>query len=168
MKIAYADPPYIGQAKKHYRNDPICAEVDHAELIHRMSKDFDAWALSCSSPSLREILPMCPQKSRVMAWIKPFCSFKPGVGVAYSWEPVIVYGARKRTKSQPTVRDYISCNITLNRGVHGAKPLEFCLWLLSVLNVLPEDEFHDLFPGSGIMADALRIHFNQGSIFNEP
>ena len=30
MKFAYADPPYIGQAKRHYSHDPLCAEVDHA------------------------------------------------------------------------------------------------------------------------------------------
>ena len=29
MKVAYADPPYVGQAKRHY-NMP---EVDHEELI---------------------------------------------------------------------------------------------------------------------------------------
>jgi hypothetical protein len=27
MKFAYADPPYIGQARRHYSHDPNCAEV---------------------------------------------------------------------------------------------------------------------------------------------
>lgn len=41
MRIAYADPPYIGQAKRHYRNDPSgipAAEVDHAALIAEMER----------------------------------------------------------------------------------------------------------------------------------
>lgn len=31
-RLAYADPPYIGQAKKHYR----CEEIDHKELLERL------------------------------------------------------------------------------------------------------------------------------------
>ena len=46
MKIAYADPPYPGQAEKHYSHDPRCAEVDHAKLIGRLDRDHDGWALS--------------------------------------------------------------------------------------------------------------------------
>ena len=58
MKFAFADPPYIGQARRHYSDDPKCAEVDHAALISTLQLDFpEAWALSCSSPSLREIFP---------------------------------------------------------------------------------------------------------------
>jgi hypothetical protein len=148
MRTAYADPPYIGQAKRHYSDDPNCAEVDHADLIAELMT-YDAWALSCSEPSLRQILNLCPDGVRVMPWVKPFCAFKVGVGVAYAWEPVIVYGGRKRTRTQPTVRDWVSCPITLRRGVHGAKPDAFCYWLFEVLNLEPEDEFIDMFPGSG-------------------
>src|SRR5690348_8239290 len=106
MRVAYADPPYIGQAKKHYSHDPRCAEVDHVELVERLNT-FDAWALSLSSPTLRIILPMCPDDVRVMAWVKPFCAFKVNVNPAYAWEPVIVRGGRKRTRQQETVRDWV-------------------------------------------------------------
>jgi hypothetical protein len=57
VKFAYADPPYIGQAKRHYSHDPQCAEVDHAELIARLCQGYpDGWALSLSSPSLKQVL----------------------------------------------------------------------------------------------------------------
>lgn len=48
VKFAYADPPYPGHTKrKLYANDPQCAEVDHAELVARLVRDFpDGWALS--------------------------------------------------------------------------------------------------------------------------
>jgi hypothetical protein len=153
MRVAYADPPYMGQAKKHYAHDPQCAEVDHPALIEQLNT-FDAWALSLSSPTLRIILPMCPDDVRVMAWVKPFCAFKVNVNPAYAWEPVIVRGGRKRTREQETARDWVSEVITLRKGLSGVKPRGFCYWLFEVLNLNPEDEFHDLFPGSGAVSRA--------------
>lgn len=148
MRFAYADPPYIGQAAKHYD----MPEVNHPQLIASLQNDYpDGWALSCSSVSLREIIEHCPATIRVMAWVKPFCSFKPGVNPAYAWEPVLVQGGRKRTREQETVRDWVSAVITLKKGLPGAKPEAFVLWLISVLNMQTEDELTDIFPGTGIV-----------------
>jgi hypothetical protein len=150
MKFAYADPPYVGCAKKY----PEKTEVDHAELINRLVAEYpDGWALSLSNPSLRYILSLCPLSARVMAWVKPFAIFKPNVGIAYAWEPVIVYGGRRRSREQKTVRDWVSANITLRRGVVGAKPPEFAYWLCEVLNASEGDSLDDLYPGTGIMAE---------------
>lgn len=160
MRVAYADPPYIGQAKRHYAKDPQCAEVDHAELIGKLN-GYDAWALSLSSPTLRIILPMCPSDVRVMAWVKPFASFKPNVNPAYAWEPVIVRGGRKRDRSEPTVRDWVSCNITLRKGLSGAKPEPFCFWLFDALGMQTGDEFDDLFPGTGGVRRAWEAYQSQ-------
>jgi hypothetical protein len=160
MRVAYADPPYIGQAKKHYSHDPRCAEVDHAELIERLG-GYDAWALSLSSPTLRIILPMCPEDVRVMAWVKPFAAFKPNVNPAYAWEPVIVRGGRKRTRDEATVRDWVSANITLKRGLAGAKPESFCFWLFDVLGMQAGDEFDDIFPGTGGVSRAWETYQRQ-------
>lgn len=148
MKVAYADPPYIGQAHRY----PEKQEVDHAELIARLEAEFpDGWALSLSSPTLKYILGLCPDDVRVMAWVKPFCVFKPNVGIAYAWEPVIFRGGRKRTRQQPTVRDWVSANITLKKGLVGAKPEAFAYWLIDVFNLQPGDELVDVFPGTGIV-----------------
>lgn len=162
MKFAYADPPYIGQAKKHYSHDPNCAEVDHDALIQRLTVDYpDGWALSCSSPSLREILGYCPDDVRVAAWVKPFASFKPNVNPAYTWEPVIFRGGRKRGRAEPTVRDHVSANITLQRGLSGAKPEAFCFWVFSLLGMERGDELDDLFPGTGAVSKAFSRWTNQ-------
>ena len=160
MKFAYADPPYIGQAKKHYSDDPRCAEVNHVQLVDKLVAEYpDGWALSCSSPSLRQILsqPNIPNTARIMAWVKPFAVFKPNVNPAYAWEPVIVCGGRKRGRELPTVRDWVSANITLKKGLSGAKPPTFVNWLFSVLNVQVGDTLDDLFPGTGIVIEM----FNQ-------
>jgi len=154
VRIAYADPPYIGQAKRHYGKEATYAgEVDHSQLLDSLAA-YDGWALSCSSPSLRILLPLAPSDARVAAWVKPFASFKPGVNPAYAWEPVIWRGGRQgkaRTggRTAPTVRDWVSCNITLKRGLCGAKPDTFNQWLFNLLGMEPGDEFVDLFPGTG-------------------
>jgi hypothetical protein len=89
--------------------------------------------------------------------VKPFASFKPGVGVAYAWEPVIVRGGRRRTRAQPTIRDWMAVNPTRRTGIAGAKPETFCRWLFSVFNAQPGDELVDLFPGSGIVTRTWQV-----------
>ncbi len=126
----------------------------HAALVEQLVGDYpDGWAMSLSSPSLRTILPMCPEDVRVMAWVKPFAVFKPNVNPAYAWEPVIVRGGRKRGRDVPTVRDWVSANITLRKGLVGAKPPAFCDWLFGVLGAKPGDELDDLFPGTGVVSE---------------
>jgi len=147
MRFAYADPPYIGQAKKHYSHEELCEEVDHTQLIRKLLL-YDGWALSCSSPSLKHILALCPEDVRVASWVKPFASFKPGINPAYCWEPVLWYSSRKRTREQITCRDWIDANITLKRGLVGVKPNKFCYWLFELLNIEEGDTLDDMFPGS--------------------
>lgn len=156
MRLAYADPPYIGQAKKHYSHDPRCAEVDHKGLIEKLQLEYDGWALSLHSPSLPEILSYCPDGIRIAAWVKPFCSFKKNVNPAYAWEPVIFKPARKLGSKRDTVRDFLSCGITLKTGLAGAKPKAFCFWIFDLLAADPSDDFSDLFPGTGIVGDCWR------------
>lgn len=152
MRFAYADPPYPGMAHFYEEN----TEVDHGDLIRDLCADFpDGWALSTASTTLSIVLPLCPDDVRVMAWVKPFASFKPGVGVAYAWEPIIVRGGRRRTREQGTVRDWVAANITLQRGMVGVKPEDFCFWLFEVLNIQDGDELVDVFPGSGAVTAAL-------------
>src|SRR5437773_8181969 len=96
MRCAYADPPYPGQAAKYYGDyADFAGEVNHARLIDHLVTEFpDGWALSTSSPALRDILPLCPADIRIAAWVKPFHAFKRGVRPAYAWEPVIFRGGR--------------------------------------------------------------------------
>lgn len=161
MKFAYADPPYLGQGRKHYEKHHEDAAIwddpeSHRDLVDYLVREFpDGWAMSASSPSLRTILPMCPDDVRVCAWVKPFSIFKPNVGLSYSWEPVIIRGGRKIERTQPTVRDWVAENITLKKGLTGAKPDRFCRWVLSMLNFQEGDEMVDLFPGTGIMGEAV-------------
>ena len=161
MRFAYADPPYLGCGNKYAEFHPDALDWNdperHRQLIESLVDDFpDGWAMSLSSPSLKTILPICPDDCRISAWVKPFAAFKPNVGVAYAWEPVIWRGGRKVTREQNTVRDWHSENITLQRGLTGAKPHSFGLWLFAMLNAQAGDEFVDLFPGTGAVMAAWR------------
>jgi hypothetical protein len=142
-RVVYADPPYIGCANKY----PEKQEVDHALLIQQL-EGYDGWALSASSPSLKVLLPLCANGVRVGAWVKPFCSFKPNVNPAFAWEPVLFKPCRARSRTENTVRDWVSANITLRKGLTGAKPESFCFWLFDLLGLRPSDEFVDMFPGT--------------------
>lgn len=163
MRVAYADPPYPGQARKHYGLE--VHEVNHDLLLPHLM-EFDAWALSTSSVALPTILPLCPGGVRIGAWVKSFAVFKPGINPAYAWEPVIFYGGRKRRKEEITRRDWIESPVTLQKGTVGAKPIRFCWWVFDFLNLLPTDEFHDLFPGSGAVTESWDHWCKQTRLFD--
>jgi hypothetical protein len=164
LRFAYADPPYLGTssfgAAHHYGGlHADAADCDgpdwHQRLVTRLCDEFpDGWALSLHTPSLRTILNMCPENVRVGAWVKPFASFKPNVTRAYAWEPIILRGGRPIPKSKPTVRDWVSAPIAMMKGFPGAKPEAFSMWLFEWLGMEPDDEFVDLFPGSGAVGKA--------------
>ena len=161
MKFAYADPPYFGlggyYAKHHPRAHDWNKLETHKDLIDRLVREYpEGWALSLHAPSLKDILPLCPREARVCAWVKPFASFKPGVSLAYTWEPVILYRGRLGTRKERTRRDHLSCNITLKKGLVGAKPEKFCEWVLALLNAKPGDTVDDIFPGTGVMTTTVR------------
>ncbi len=169
LRAAYADPPYLGLAKKLYcAMHPDAAKYDkpetHQRLIEQFCDEYRCWAMSLHTPALKYIFPMCPDDVHEMARTKPFASCKPGVGVAYTWEAVIVRGRKRGTREQQTVRHYCSVLITLKRGFTGAKPAGFCFWMFEVLNLEPTDLFHDVFPGSGAVTAA----WNALKLRNEP
>lgn len=173
LTVAYADPPYIGQSKKHYgEHADYAGEVDHGQLLDRLISDYpDGWALSLHVPSLGVILSMCEDRGlslmggdiRIASWCKTFGAYKRNVRVAYVWEPVIFKPPRRLEGSVPT-RDFCTDgddgepvlfeSITMKKGLSGAKPDRFSYWLFNVLGLRPQDELHDLFPGSRAVSQA--------------
>lgn len=169
MRFAYADPPYLGEAERLYGHlHPDAAAYDdpatHRALIDRLCSEFDGWGLSLHVPSLRVILPMVPADARICAWVKPFASFKPNVRQAYAWEPLIVMPARRRGNDRITVPDYVSANIAMLKGLPGAKPEPVLHWLFEFAGCEPDDEFTDIFPGTGIGTRAWESWCRQPSL----
>jgi hypothetical protein len=151
-RLAYADPPYLGCAEL-YRDQPTYAgEVDHADLIARLCT-FDGWALSCSSESLRELLPMCPEGVRVCGWGKPNGVSSSTRGPHNTWEALIVSPARWL---RPGFRDWLLAKPARREGtLIGRKPIAFIAWMFRCLGAVPGlDELDDLYPGTGIVGRA--------------
>ena len=170
VKFAYADPPYLGLAEKFYGHLHLEAAAyddpeTHRALIHRLCEEYpDCWALSLHTPSLRTILPMCPEDVRVAAFCKSNPSVRRGVNPVYAWEPVIVSGGRPRGNDRPYVLDYIRSPRIIDPNLMGAKGDTFCFWVFDLLGMEPDDEFHDLFPGSGAVTRAWEAWRGQQSL----
>jgi hypothetical protein len=172
MRFAYADPPYVG-CGRFYPEHPNAKDFDnperHVDLMYAMDSKYDGWALSLSSPSLRDILKLAPRGVRVAAWVKPFAAFKRNVRIAYTWEPVIFKAGRNSSKDgAPVGRDHLAENIALRKGLTGAKPVRFCDWVLDLLGYVKGDTVDDLFPGTHVMGRVVRERMSPqtpGSLF---
>ncbi len=168
LRLAYADPPYPGTARRYYADHPdFAGEVDHAQLVARLMDEFaDGWALSTSAAALHDVLASCPTSIRVAAWFRgerPTASYRP----LAAWEPVIYHGGRAYLSSVDARRvdalvHVARARTTDPRRVVGTKPAAFCWWLFDLLGALPGDELVDLYPGSGGVARAWR-HSSSGS-----
>jgi hypothetical protein len=157
--FVYADPPYIGQAERHYGGHvDYAGEVDHSELIARLCDGWDGWALSLSVKSLQEVLGLCPPDVVTLAWFKPIA---PPLGDhrRYNWEPVIMRPVRRyapgyvplaciESPPQFTFRERPAEHII------GEKPEAFFHWVFASAGVTKDDGFDDMFPGSGAGARA--------------
>jgi len=158
VRIGYADPPYIGCAHLYKDHPDYGGEVDHVRLIEKLQSEYDGWLLHASAtPTSIAVLAPLVEKTgaRYCSWVKGFAAFKRNVPVAYAWEPVIIKAARKPVVSKRQVnRDWIQESITMKRGLTGAKPEAVCHWGFELLGARPEDELHDLFPGTGAVTKA--------------
>ena len=161
MRLAYADPPYLGCCKLygHRHEAPYeCWDdsVQHKILLYDLDKEYDGWAYSLSAPALLVLSSVMPEGVRIAAWVKPFAAFKANVRIAYTWEPVIFKPGRDSSKDgAPVGRDHLSEPITMQKGLTGAKPEKFCRWIANLLGYVEGDELVDIFPGTGIMGRTL-------------
>jgi hypothetical protein len=154
MKFAYADPPYFGQGAKRYGHSEWDHQQTHLDLVKHLIEDYpDGWVLSCNPANLVWLLPDCPVNARVAPWVKTFHQIHQ-TAVQYAWEPVIFCGGRKGAV-KPMVRDWHQANATRQKGLVGAKPHSFNLWVLQLLNFQSGDVLDDLYPGTGGMSLAI-------------
>jgi hypothetical protein len=162
LRFAFADPPYPGQAKRHYGDHPDYAgEVDHAELVARLM-EYDGWVLCTGAVMVFEVVPLCPEGTRLYPWIKQgVVPYKPGVSVDFGWEPIFQYGGRRRHRRASILPDYLHTHSVRYKeagagAVIGMKPYEYCAYCFETLGARPElgDTLEDLFPGSGAVSAA--------------
>ena len=156
IRVAYADPPYPGTAKKYYADHPdFDGEVDHAELVEKLLSEYpDGWALSTSSKALPMVLKLCPNTVRIGVWFRGSRPNKTAREPQDAWEPVVYAGGRQvepvaGAERRENALVYVSRpRLTDPKRVIGAKSAAFIWWMFSLLGLRPGDDFTDLFPGS--------------------
>jgi hypothetical protein len=161
LRLAYADPPYPGNARLYRGHPDYAGEVDHAALILRLGP-YDGWALSTSAAALPAVLAVCPPGVRVAAWHRgerPTASWRP----LSAWEPVIYHGGRlidparlpaAHARRTDSLVHGVSPLTTLPGRVTGTKPAAFCRWVFTLLGAASGDSLDDLFLGSGAVSRA--------------
>lgn len=173
MKLAIADPPYLGRGARWYgdgrghfdrkRNSdhhPEAASWDepdaHIQLVKQLVTEFDGWVVAGAPDSLRVYLDACPPDVRTMVWYRGN-GIPTGARVGSQWEFVIAYIPMERRGRAIglATSDVLYCGVPNMSGFIGAKPPAWTRWVLDVLGYDPaSDELHDLFAGSGAVAAA--------------
>lgn len=173
MRLAIADPPYLGRAALWYggkglsklgraaRSGSLVAEFhpdahlwddpeQHHELMATLEADYDGWAMSASSKTLHLIAHHMPERARIAVW-QVTNAIPDGSRIRSTWEPVIVRvpEGRRRYGAGLVVPDVLTAPHPMN-GFVGTKPDAWTNWILDMLGHQPTvDEVVDLFPGSG-------------------
>lgn len=125
----------------------------HAEMVARLERDYDGWAIAMNPPNLADYLRWVTVDVRVAVWVKPN-AMPTNSRPIRSWEPVLIHvpKGRRRANGRPPFRDYLIAN-TGAGGFAGAKPHTWTRWVLDMLGYDPEtDTVDDLFHGSGAVA----------------
>jgi hypothetical protein len=137
MRLAIADPPYLGRAALFYGagkdnmnantgarinpvnkadNHPDAAIWDdpaaHRALVERLVGEFDGWAVAMAPDNLAHYLQWTPPAARVAVWHDPQV-MPTGRHPRRRWEPVVIYvpEGRRRTldlAGRPLVGDVLT------------------------------------------------------------
>jgi len=132
VKLAIADPPYLGRGAMLYGpNARVLPGMDknrdwrgknrdqagdqnpeahvwddpekHRALALQLVADYDGWAIALNPDNLWHYLQWLPASTRVCSWTKPD-AFPTGA-IVRSWEPVLIHPARKRPRTEIQLRD---------------------------------------------------------------
>lgn len=176
MRLAIADPPYLGRANRWYGNGcgharglgradyhPHAGTWDdpatHRALVSRLEAEYDGWAIAAAADSLSVYLPVCPSSVRVLVWHKGN-AIPAGFRISNQWEPVLakIPDSRRGRNDATSVSDVLTAGVNNRTNFVGSKPPAWTHWVLSVLGYSPDDELHDLFAGSGAVEAAAALY----------
>ncbi|MEZ5087724.1 MAG: hypothetical protein R2722_16280 [Tessaracoccus sp.] len=177
MRLAIADPPYLGRSRRWYGDGRghgggrgraaahAAAErwddpETHRQLVAYLEAGYDGWVIAASADSLVTYLPVCPDAVRLLVWHKGN-AIPSGSRIASQWEPVIarIPEGRSGRTAGAAVSDVLDAGISYRHNYVGSKPYRWTHWVLDVLGYQPDvDELHDLFAGSGAVDVASMLY----------
>ena len=182
MRLAIADPPYLGRAalwyggkgrKEQGRAGRACGRGDlapeyhadaarwddpqaHNDLMANLEDAFDGWAVAASAKTITHL--DIPDRARIAIW-HVTNAIPDGGRVRSTWEAVVVRvpeGRRAHGTGLP-VSDVLRAAHPV-AGFVGTKPDTWTRWVLDMLGYRPhEDELVDMFPGSGSVTRAAEV-----------
>ena len=181
MRLAIADPPYLGRAALWYGGKgrskhgtagrargrgqlaaeyhPEAHEWDdpakHIDLIATLDREYDGWAVAASGKTLAPLLTTVDELGgRVAIW-HVTNAIPDGARVRNVWEAVLYKtpAGRRAVGTGHRVPDLLSAAHPVS-GFVGAKPDAWTRWVLNLLGFEPDDEIVDMFPGSGAVSRA--------------
>lgn len=184
-RLAIADPPYPPIRAAHPRNGSSRARrwydrdyrksgdartasdhhddagkwddpATHRALMEQLESEYDGWAIATAHDGI-PVYGALPRCARIAIWHRP----NAGAGasrIKNTWEPVIFRPPTDRLSSRllgGQVPDLLRCPAP-RIGFAGAKPVEWTRWVLDLLGYQDGiDTVFDVFPGSGMVANAL-------------
>lgn len=174
MRLAIADPPYLGRAARWYgdgrghgggrgRADehPEARKRDlletHLELLRRLETDYDGWAYAGAPDYLAQLADAIPADARTMIWHRGN-AIASGARIRATYEFVIIRPppGRHRHGTGLAVDDVLSAGIDTSQRFAGAKPPAWTRWVLAALGHQPgTDHVDDLFRGTGAVDAAV-------------
>jgi hypothetical protein len=190
MKLAIADPPYLGRAELFYGerevermnfhgniNQMYKADkhpdahlwdqpAQHEALVQQLLADYDGWAIAMVPDNLRHYLQWVPDETLIAVWHNPRV-MPTGRHPRRRWEPVLIHRApgRKKITAVPAPVGDVFTAPHGHGSFAGAKPRGWTRWVLDMLGYDPAtDTVTDLFPGSGAVAAEINQHVLQLSV----
>ena|SRR5689334_679168 len=176
MRLAIADPPYLGRADRWYGSGrghrrgagraaahEAAGEWDdpatHGALVARLEAEYDGWAIAAAADSVPVYASFLPPSVRMCIWVKGN-AIPSGSRLANQWEPVFVRlpPGRSAHGTGPGISDVLTAGISYRHNYVGSKPYAWTHWVLDQLGYQPSDELHDLFAGSGAVAFAASLY----------
>ena len=125
-------------------------------LMEELEASYDGWAIATAHDGI-PVYGVLPRCARIAIWHRP----NAGAGasrIKNTWEPVIVRPPTDRLSSRlmgGQVPDLLSCPAP-RVGFAGAKPVQWTRWVLDLLGYQDGiDTVFDIFPGSGMVSNAL-------------
>ena len=183
MKLAIADPPYLGRASTWYGSSIRKSQLDaihggtakinykpadyhpdahlwddietHRDLIKRLESDYDGFALCLAHDNLQDLLPLFSIKVKVCVWYKWTLPSRSCISNTY--EPVIIKvpEQRKGARKGLTTPDVMTYQKREGLGFAGRKPEAFTHWVLDLLQYESGHDVVDLFNGSGAVSESI-------------